>query len=643
MTKRCSFRILKRVLVAVASLVNWSFAMSEENSANATGYVLPSHQPKAFFVRRDILLAGCMVVFAALVVYLNSFSGPFIYDDVWSIETNPSIHHLGSALSPPLDKGVGGRPMLNLTYALNYALGGMNVWGYHAVNLLIHILAGLALFGIVRRTLLRPVLSGRFGAEAVPLAMMVAVIWAVHPLQTEAVAYISQRAESLMGLFYLLTLYCFIRGAEAKESCGGPSTGSGHSTPKVMACHERRPKTGVEWFAGSVIACLLGAMSKEVIATAPVMVWLYDRTFVAGSFRKAWRLRWRYYLGLAGTWLLLACLMTGISQRGVSFDQGVTGWSYALTSCRSVVLYFKLALWLHPLVFIHDTNVIRQATQALPYALVLAGLLAGTAMALWRWPAMGFAGAWALVILGPTSSVIPLAAQPMAEHRMYLSLAAVIALGVLGLYAWIGRRSLAVFAAAALGLGWLSIQRNEDYQSRLAIWSDTVEKNPDNASARYSLGNAMAQIPDLRSAAVSEYAAALRIKPDYREARVNMADTLAKIPGRVPEAIAQYREVLRTNPNDLQAHNNLGGIFLGIPGRTADAIAQYEAVLRINPDYAEAHFNLSIALLQASGRWPEAMAHLKTALRLRPDLEPAQQLLDAIQKAHSSDKKHPKN
>ncbi|HXB01306.1 MAG TPA: tetratricopeptide repeat protein [Opitutaceae bacterium] len=623
---------MKRVLVAVASLVNWNSAMSEENSANATGCVLPSHGPEAFFVRRGVLLASCMVVFAALAVYLNSFTGPFIYDDVWSIETNPSIHHLGSALSPPLDEGVGGRPMLNLTYALNYALGGMNVWGYHAVNLLVHILAGLALFGIVRRTLLRPVLSGRFGAEAVPLAMVVAVIWAVHPLQTEAVTYISQRAESLMGLFYLLTLYCFIRGAENKKSRG--ESPESRDTPTLSS--------GL-WFAGSVIACLLGAMSKEVIVTAPLMVWLYDRTFVAGSFREAWRLRWRYYLGLAGTWLLLACLMTGISQRGVGFDQGVTGWSYALTSCRSVVLYFKLALWPHPLVFIHDTNVIRQAAEALPYALVLAGLLAGTAMALWRRPVMGFAGAWALVILGPTSSIIPLAAQPMAEHRMYLSLAAVIAWEVLGLYAWIGRRSWAVFAAAALGLGWLSIQRNQDYESRLAIWSDTVEKNPDNASARYSLGNAMAQIPDLRSAAVSEYAAALQIKPDYREARINMADTLAKIPGRLPEAIAQYEEVLRTNPNDLQAHNNLGSIFLGIPGRTADAIAQYEAVLRIDPDYAEAHFNLCIAFLQASGRWPEAMAHLKTALRLKPDLEPAQQLLDAIQKAHSSDKNHLKN
>jgi Tfp pilus assembly protein PilF len=604
--------------------------MSEENQANATGCALLSHEPKAFFVRRDILLAGCMVVLAALAVYLNSFSGPFIFDDVWSIETNPTIHHFGSALSPPPDKGVGGRPILNLTYALNYALSGMNVWSYHALNLLIHILAGLALFGLVRRTLLRPALSGRFGAEAVALALAVAVIWTLHPLQTEAVTYISQRAESLMGLFYLLTLYCFIRGVESRGQESGDRS------------HEKksgfRPLASALWSLASIFSCLLGAMSKEVIATAPVIVLLYDRTFVAGSFREAWRLRWRYYLGLLGTWLLLACLMSGISQRGVGFDQGVTCWSYALTSCRSVVLYFKLALWPHPLVFLHDTNIIRHATEAFPYALVLAGLLAGTVIALWRWPAMGFAGAWAFVILGPTSSIIPLAAQPMAEHRMYLSLAAVIASGVLGLYAWIGRRSLVVFVAVALGLGWFSIQRNQDYRSRLAIWGDTVEKNPDNASARYSLGNAMAQISNLRSAAVSEYEAALRIKPDYLDARANMADTLSKIPGRLPEAIAQYETVLRAKPDYLLAHNNLASIYLSIPGHTADAIAQYEATLKINPDFAEAHFNLSLALLQVSGRLPEAIAHLETALRLKPDFKEAQHLLEIIKKTHPNNK-----
>src|SRR6202040_734708 len=107
---------------------------------------------------------------------------------------------------------------LNLSLAINYAFGGNSPWGYHAVNLVIHILAGLTLFGIVRRTFGRPILREKFSASSLPLALVVAVLWTVHPLQTEAVTYVVQRAESLMGLFYLLTLYCFIRGTEPGKS-----------------------------------------------------------------------------------------------------------------------------------------------------------------------------------------------------------------------------------------------------------------------------------------------------------------------------------------------------------------------------------------------------------------------------------------
>ena len=238
--------------------------MSKQSRARAAdkaaGGSLPLLEQNPFFIRWGGLVASCIMVLAALVAYHNSFSGSFIADDEWSITDNPTIRHFSSALSPPSHAGVGGRPLLNLTYAFNYALGGLNVWGYHAFNLLVHALTGFTLFGIVRRTLLRPTLGKRFGVEAVPLALAVAVIWIVHPLQTEAVTFISQRAECLMGLFYLLTLYCFIRGLES----GAPA----------------------RWLTLSVAACFLGALSKEIIMTAPVLVLLYDRTFATGSFRE---------------------------------------------------------------------------------------------------------------------------------------------------------------------------------------------------------------------------------------------------------------------------------------------------------------------------------------------------------------------
>jgi tetratricopeptide (TPR) repeat protein len=591
--------------------------MSKKSRARAvakvTGGAMPMRGPNAFSVRWGAFLSGGIIVLAALAVYYNSFSGPFILDDQLAITDNPTIRHFGSALSPPLAATTGGRPLLNLTFALNYALNGFGLWGYHAFNLLVHVLAGLVLFGIVRRTLLRSRCElCRAGpsstdqatgfTEATTLALAVAVIWIVHPIQTEAVTYISQRAESLMGLFYLLTLYCFIRSQD-----------SGHRS--------REKQSGFRplWMLASIFSCLLGVMSKEIIVTAPVMVFLYDRTFSAGSFREAWHQRWRYYLGLAGTWLPLACLMAGLQQRHAGFDQGVAWWSYALTSCRSVVLYLKLAVWPHPLVLYYGTDLIQHATEAGPYALILAVLLAGVAIALRYRPAIGFAGAWFFVILAPTSSVVPVALQPMGEHRVYLSLAAVIGLFVLGLYAWVGRRSLVVFAAVAVGLGWLTIQRNQDYGSELAIWSDTVAKRPDNAWARSNLGTVLQEIPGRLPDAIAEYKAALQINPALAETHYDLGLALARLPGRLPDAIAEYRSALRINSNLAEAHYSLGCALLPMKGGLAEAIAEFSAALRIKPEYVSAHINLGSALSEIPGRLPEAIAQYGVALKIDPD------------------------
>ncbi len=603
-------------------------------------------EPGTLNPERRRLLACGLIVLAALAAYHNSFSGPFILDDPVAIRDNPSIQHFGTALSPPADSTAGGRPLLNLTFALNYALGGMNVWGYHAFNLLVHTLAGLTLFGLVRRTLASRLATRGFQisdfkskivegtaaaqseisnprseiiADATPLALAIAIIWVVHPLQTEAVTYISQRAESLMGLFYLLTVYCFIRsqesGARSQEiehqqsERGAPPNSAFSFQHSVLS-----------WSLASVFSCLLGSMCKEIIVTAPVMVLLYDRTFVAGSFREAWRLRWRYYLGLACTWLLLARLMigTGLDQRAVGFDQGVTWWSYALTSCRSVVLYLKLAIWPHPLVFDYGTNVIQQLTEAAPYALVLVVLLA-TVLIAWRYrPVIGFAGAWFFVILAPASSMIPVTGQPMAEHRMYLPLAAVVVLVVLGLYRLAGRRSLMLCAAAAVGLGCITVQRNQDYKSELAIWSDTAAKCPDNERAHSNLGNLLLNLPGRLPDAIVHYEAVVRSNPGSAEMHFILGNALLRMPGRLPDAIAQYEAALRIKPGYAEAHKNLGTALLKMPGRLPDGIAQYETALRLKPDYAEAHFNLGNALRDVPGRLPDAIAQYEAALRIDP-------------------------
>ena len=592
--------------------------------ASAAGGVSPPPEPNAFLARWGILLAGGIIVLAALAAYHNSFVGSFMADDYDGIVANPTIRHWASALSPPSDTTTGGRPLFNLTFALNYALGGMNPWGYHAFNLLVHVLAALTLFGIVRRTLecgrgaLTPRATQMRGEGTPPtvMAMAVAVIWVVHPLLTQTVTYISERAESLMGLFYLLTLYCFVRGVEVEksrvespESRGVPASGS-QPSPSRQSFSEGG------WFTASILACLLGVLTKETIVTAPVMVLLYDRTFVAGSFREAWRRHWRFYLGLAISWLLLAHQMMGLKQRGAGFNEGVSWWHYALTSCRSVVLYLKLAVWPHPLVFDYGSKaiIVQHATEIVPQALVLAALLAGTAIALWRWPAVGFAGAWFFIILSPTSSVVPVAFQPIAEYRVYLSLAAVVAVGLYGL---LGRRSLILFAAMAVGLGWLSIRRNDDYRSELAILSDTVAKQPDNARAHNNLGLVLTHLPGREADAVSECEAAVKLEPDSAGYHIELGSALANIPGRQDEAIAEYQAALRIKPDSAEAHNNLA-MSLAAMGNVSAALAEYQAALKINPASAWTHNNLGILLASLPGRLPDAILEYQAALKIDP-------------------------
>jgi tetratricopeptide (TPR) repeat protein len=493
------------------------------------------------------------------------------------------------------------------------------------------------------------------------LAFFVALLWTVHPLQTECVTYVIQRAESLMGLFYLLTLYCFVRSTEYRrqetgvrsQDIGDLRSEGGSVTSSALQSFSF---SAFRWRLASALCCLLGAACKEVMVSAPLMVLLYDRTFVAGSFRAAWRQRRKYYFTLAGTWLLLGYLVIATGGRGTSagFGLKVPWWSYALTQFRAIVRYLRLSFWPHPLVFYYGTTLATRPAEIIPYALIVLLLAIGTVFALWRRPAIGFLGCWFFAILAPSSSIVPVVTETMSEHRMYLALAPVIVLVVLGLYSWLGRRSIVIFPVLALGLGGMTVQRNNNYKSEVALWSDTVAKWPDNPHAFYNLGYAfertpgrsseaivayqtavridpdipeahnnlgtlLLKIPGRLTDAIAQFQAALRAKPDYEEAHYNLANALSAIPNRLPEAIAQYEAALRIDPNSAPAHYNYGTALLKIPGRLADAMTQFQMALRIDPDSVEAHNNLGNALFNLPGRMPDAIAQYEAALRIRPD------------------------
>ncbi len=479
-----------------------------------------------------ILLAAAVLSVGAIAAYHETFSVPLLYDDNPSILGNPSIRHLDTALLPPSDRTVSGRPVLNLSLAANYAVSGTSVWSYHAVNLAIHILAGLTLFGIVRRTL------GLRGAPgAVAIAFSVAAIWTLHPLQTESVTYIVQRAESLMGLFYLLTLYCFIRGAT--------EDGSGAR----------------KWYVLSVSACLLGMGTKEVMVSAPLIVLLYDRAFVAGSLKEAWRRRWRVYAGLAATLAVLSFLVLTAHGRGgtAGFGSGMAWWRYALTQGPAIMHYLRLCFWPQGLVFNYGSDLAGLTPQVAVDALAVLGLVGATAWALVRRPELGFLGACFLAILAPSSSVVPIATETMAEHRMYLPLIPVVIATVLVLFGLLGRGALPACLVLGAGLGLATAHRNAVYSSALSLWSDVASKVPGNFRAQNSLGAALVDVPNRLPEAIAHYEKALEINPYYVETHSNLGVALARIPGRLPDAIAQYKAAAGARPQATQAPTTTWG------------------------------------------------------------------------------------
>jgi tetratricopeptide (TPR) repeat protein len=559
-----------------------------------------------------LLSAGGALVLAAAAVYWNSLGAPFIFDDIPGVVRNPTIRHLWppwDALNPPVDgSGGSGRPVDNLTLALNYALGALQVRGYHAMNLALHALAALTLWGVLRRTLR---ICGRLlqpGAES--FAWSAALLWTVHPLLTESVVCVVQRNEILGSLLYLLTLYGFIRSVEAGRIPGSSS----------RAAEDR---SRLIWPAISFVACLAGMASKEIVATAPVLVFVYDRTFAAGTFRAAWQQRKGHHLALAGTWLLLGWLVWHNRQRGgtVGFGLNVSPWDYLLTQCRALVLYLQLSVWPHPLVLDYGWPVARSLGEVWWQAALVGALLAATLVALVRKLAVGFLGVSFFIVLAPSSSFVPLVTQTIAEHRMYLPLAAVVVLIWMGVWKLLRRRALAAALVVAAGLGACTMKRNQDYRSELAIWSDTVAKCPGNARAHGNLGRAYLLLGRWEEA-IAACRQELQLAPEYNgDARANIGRALTEL-GRAAAALPYFEEGLRLRPDSFDVHNNYG-IALAALGRWPEAVAQYERALRLQPDAAELHNNLANALVK-TGRLSEALEHYETAAKLEPDFVEAE-------------------
>jgi protein O-mannosyl-transferase len=557
-----------------------------------------------------------LLVIAGLLCYAGSFRGPFIFDDLYAVPDNRNLHQWPSwhAFVAPGESAAAGRPVVTWSLVLNFAFGGTEVGGYHAFNLALHLAATLILFGLVRRTLQAPRLASRWEANADYIALAVAMIWLVHPLQTEAVCYIIQRTELLVGVFYLATLYLAARAWDSP--------------------HPRR------WQAASVVCCAIGMASKEVMVSAPVMVVLYDRAFRVDAWRSLFARR-RFYLALAASWIVLIALMaTQPRSRSVGLGLGMTSWEYARTQSHALWTYLQLSLWPQNLSVDYGTRA--AAAWSWPGTLAAVVGVIGTVWAWFRMPALGFLGAWFFMILAPSSSVVPIVTEVAAERRMYLSLAALIVAIVGGGFLLVPKMlsrlngpprpllqrygMITLVAAIVLGLAIRTMARTADYETALAIWSDTVRKQPEIARAHDSLGKAWYDA-GFADRAVPEYRRAMELDPKYKQAYNNLGAALATL-GQHEEAIPLYQKAIALQPDYAAAHSNLAVAYATLH-RDREAIEEYEAAARIDPNYANTRVNYAIFLYQRR-KLDEAAQWCREAIAVDPHYANSYSVLGAV-------------
>lgn len=549
-------------------------------------------------------LAAAALALAALAAYHASLPAPFTFDDRPAIERNESLRRLwplSGPLSPPVTAaGAAGRPLVNLSLALNHAAGGLNPAGYRLTNILLHAVAAGLLLLFMRETLRHTLLRD----SAAPLAVATALLWLLHPLQTESVVCVVQRNEILVAIFYLLTLLALARAAVAPRPLG--------------------------WQLTAIGAALLGVFSKEVMATAPIVALLYDRTYLAASWREVMEKRRWLHTSLLATWLPLAWLILGHEQRAgtVGFGLGVDMWSYLLTQCDALTTYLRLTLWPHPLLVDRGVALAGSLREVWPQGVLVLTLLAATVFALRRAPRIGFAAAAFFIILAPSSSFVPLTTQPVAEHRMYLPLAPLLALGVIGAGVALPRGRIIALIFAALAAGSATHRRTLDYLTEETLWTQTLRYLPENPRAHASLGHAHARAGRWEQAAAS-YSEAVRLRPDYADAHNDLGAALGRL-GRTQESLRHHFRAAELKPDDPEVRYNLA-VALETAGRTADAVPHLRAATALRPELASARALLGTLLLRGGDR-AGAIPELEAAVTLQAnDPELRVTLGDALQ------------
>jgi tetratricopeptide (TPR) repeat protein len=595
----------------------------------------------------DFLIVAAAAI-CVIFLYNGTLSGPYVFDDENNITENRHLRirslegdeWVAAAFQSPIRT----RPVAYVSFALNYFFNAYNPVGYRFINILIHILNGFLLYGLARTTFRTPALEGSLPSPGL-VAAFAALIWMVHPLHTQSVAYIVQRMTSLSTLFYLLALLCYARA-------------------RLTPAGVRRAALQTGW----VLAGILGLGTKEIAATLPAFLFLYEWYFFQ-KLDRPWLRRCLPVLAAIGLSMLLISLvflgsrnpLDSILNPYAAGDFSV--WQRVFTQLRVVCLYISLLLWPSPtrLNLDHDfpmsTSLLDPPT-TLPGLLLIAGLLVLAVRLAKNQPLASFSILWFFGNMVIESSVIRL--ETVFEHRTYLP-SVMPAMAVVSLLFRRFRLKWAVIGLlvtlAAVGAKW-TLDRNRVWSDAVLLWSDCVQKSPFKPRPYNNLGTALVNRGRLAEAEAC-FRRAVDLKPDYGDARYNLGYVMIQS-GRMEEGVRQLLEAIRLEPENYMAHNNLGvayllqenyaqavhplrealrlrpgfetarnnlGVALKNQGEFEAAVSEFSEAIRINPNYAEAYNNLGLTLKE-QGQLKEAEENFRQALKINPAYETARRNLE---------------
>ena len=540
-------------------------------------------------------LMAVLLVLLTIASYWPALHNGFIWDDDAHLTNNPHLHDLAGLVSLWTTSAARICPLVLTSFWVQRALWGLVPWPYHLVNILMHAASGLVLWQVLRALNVR---GAWFGAA----------LWVLHPVAVESVAWITELKNTQSALFYLLSIWFFVKWRQA--ALGRP----------------QKETWAVEKFYALALLCgVLAMASKSSTVILPLVLGLCA-WWVEG------RWGWRMVARLVPFFLCSA--VAGAVSMWTQKLEGALDAAYArsgperlVTAGKVVWFYLGKLAWPHPLVFVYPRWEIdaSRAGSYLPLAAVGVALL----VLWWKRKGWGRPGllalAYFLIALLPVLGLLDhyfLRYSFVGDHFQYLASIGPLALAGAGLSAGLDRVAKGNRLVKPVGcgtllvvLGGLTWGRTFVFRDNETLWRDTLAKNPACWMAHNNLGIAFGKKGQIDEA-IRQYQEALRLKPDYAIAHNNLGIALGK-KGQTDEAIRQFQEALRLKPDYADAHYNLG-VALDEKGQIDEAIRQYQEAIRLKPDHAEAHYNLGIALAK-KGQTDEAISQYQEALRLKPD------------------------